>query len=151
MIALKDLKKCDRVYYESYTSPVINKDVIQALESSLGERKFDQVKREFVEDGRKILEAAENSNVALLCSGDPMIATTHQELRTRAIKRGIKTRVIHSSSVLCSAWGESGLHAYNFGRVVTMTREPMQYTAYNTIFRNLLDGLHTTLLLEWDE
>ena len=47
--------------------------------------------------------------------------------------------------------GELGLHSYNFGRIVTLTKEPMQYTAYNTVFRNLLQGLHTILLLEWDE
>ncbi|MGA2875693.1 MAG: DUF357 domain-containing protein, partial [Nitrososphaerales archaeon] len=35
--------------------------------------------------------------------------------------------------------------------IVTLTKEPMQYTAYNTVFRNLLQGLHTVLLLEWDE
>ena len=43
------------------------------------------------------------------------------------------------------------MHSYNFGRVVTMTEEPMQYTAYNTVYQNLLGGLHSTLLLQWDE
>jgi len=32
-----------------------------------------------------------------------------------------------------------------------MTEEPMQFTAYNTIYGNLLRGLHTTILLQWDE
>ena len=91
------------------------------------------------------------TDVALLCSGDPMVATTHQELRTRAVREGITTKIIHGSSILCSVGGELGLHSYNFGRVVTMTREPMQYTAYNTIFDNLFRGLHTTILLEWNE
>lgn len=149
--ALNILKECNRIYYESYTSPVTKEDVLIEISSYLDESKIERVKRDFVEDGRKILEYATVSNVALMCSGDPMVATTHQELRTRAINNGIKTRVIHSSSVICAVWSESGLHAYNFGRVVTMTREPMQYTAYNTIFRNLMYGLHTTLLLEWDE
>ena len=47
-----------------------------------------------------------------------MVATTHQELRTRAIKLGIETRVIHGSSVLSAVGGELGLHSYNFGRIV---------------------------------
>ncbi len=80
-----------------------------------------------------------------------MIATTHQELRVRAIGEGIATRIIHGSSILSSIPGELGLHAYSFGRCVTMTREPIQYTAYETIFQNLLRGLHTMILLEWDE
>ena len=89
--------------------------------------------------------------VSLVCSGDPLVATTHQELRTRALKQGIQTKVIHVLSGLSAVGGELGLHSYNFGRIVTLTKEPMQYTAYNTVFRNLLLGLHTVLLLEWDE
>lgn len=149
--SLKFLKDCDRIYYERYTSPVIDEKVLSDLSEAVARSKIEVVKREFIEDGRDILAAARNSRVALICSGDPMIATTHQELRTRAARSGITTRVIHGSSVISAAGGELGLHSYNFGRMVTMTREPMQYTAYNTLFRNLLLGLHTTVLLEWDE
>ena len=149
--SLKILKECDKIYYESYTSPVVNENVFDDLLGELGSPRVEQVKREFVEDGTRILEAARNSTVSLVCSGDPLVATTHQELRTRAIKQGIMTRVIHGSSVLSAVGGELGLHSYNFGRIVTLTKEPMQYTAYNTVFRNLLQGLHTIVLLEWDE
>jgi diphthine synthase len=149
--ALKILKECDKIYYESYTSPLVNESVLSDLSAQLGNSKVENVKREFVEDGRKILEVAQDSTISLVCSGDPMVATTHQELRTRAIKQGIQTKVIHGSSVLSAVGGELGLHSYNFGRIVTLTKEPMQYTAYDTVFRNLLTGLHTIMLLEWDE
>jgi diphthine synthase len=148
---IHELKKCEKIFYESYTSPIINENVLNELSQLLGSDKVELVKREFVEDGRKILEAAKQIDVALVSSGDPLIATTHQELRTRAIKNGIQTKVMHGSSIVSAAVGELGLHSYNFGRMVTMTREPMQYTAYNAIFNNLLKGLHTTVLLEWDE
>ena len=146
-----ELRLCEVVYFESYTSPRVNDDTIPQISDLLGPAKVEAVRREFVEDGRKILEISKRAGVALVCSGDPMVATTHQELRTRALKEGITTKIIHGSSILCSIGGELGLHSYNFGRVVTMTREPMQYTAYNTIFDNLLRGLHTTVLLEWSE
>ena len=149
--SVRELKKCEKVFYESYTSPVIREDFTNELSEQLSPARVEVVKREFVEDGRKILELAKLASVALIASGDPMIATTHQELRTRAMKEGIETKIIHGSSVLSAVVGELGLHSYNFGRPVTMTREPMQYTAYNTIFNNLLKGLHTTVLLEWDE
>ncbi|MGI0091111.1 MAG: diphthine synthase, partial [Nitrososphaerales archaeon] len=150
--ALKSLRGCDHVYYESYTSPVVNDEIMNELGGlSNPLPKVESVKREFVEDGRKILEAAQSFTIALICSGDPMVATTHQELRIRAIKLGIQTKVMHASSIVSAVGGELGLHSYNFGKMVSMTREPMQYTAYNTIFRNLLYGLHTTILLEWDE
>jgi diphthine synthase len=148
MEALAVLERCDAVFYESYTSPKLGTAQI-FLQNS--QRKIESVSREFVEDGRRILELAMRGNVALLSSGDPMIATTHEELRIRAIEKGIETRIIHGSSILSCLPGELGLHAYSFGKCVTVTREPMQYTAYETIFQNLLLGLHTAILLEWDE
>ncbi len=148
---LRILRKCDYVFYESYTSPVINQKLEDELAKELTPVKIDRVKREFVEDGKRILDLSKTHNVALVCSGDPMVATTHQELRTRAIKQGTRTGIVHGSSVLCAVAGELGLHVYNFGKAVTMTHEPMQYSAYWTVFRNLLAGLHTTILLEWDE
>jgi diphthine synthase len=150
--AIELLKECDRIYWENYTSPVINRDLFQNLSGSIGEeKKIELVKRDLVEDGRQILEQAARSKVALVCSGDPLVATTHQDLRTRAIRAGIETRVLHGSSILCAIGGELGLSSYSFGKSVTLTRSPMQYTAYLTIYQNLLRGLHTTLLLEWDE
>ena len=148
--AIELLKNCDVIFYESYTSPAIRPDYSSEL-SSILERKIETVKREFVEDGRKILDLAKTQNVALVCSGDPLVATTHQDLRTRAIRLGIETKVLHGSSILLSISGELGLSSYLFGKTVTMTRTPMQYTAYHTIYQNLLRGLHTILLLEWDE
>src|SRR5579872_966151 len=126
------LKSCKEVFYESYTSPNLTS---LSLSSQLS---LKHVSREFVEDGRNILDLAAKEDVALLSSGDPMVATTHQDLRVRAIAKGVATKVIHGSSILCSLPGELGLHAYSFGKCVTITREPMQYTAYETVFQNLL-------------
>ncbi len=145
------LKKCDRIFYESYTSPVINPDLTSNLAHLIGGMNIERVSRGFLEDGREILDYARNESVALLSSGDPMNATTHQDLRVRAIKLGIDTKILHGSSILSALSGELGLSSYSFGKTVTVTRTPMQYTAYNTIYQNLLRGLHTTLLLEWDE
>src|SRR5487761_1340868 len=148
--AIEILKSCGRIFYESYTSPAVGEDVLETLEHNTG-KKIEPVTRGFVEDGRKILELAKSSHVALVSSGDPMIATTHQELRTRALTQKVETQIVHGSSILCSVVGELGLHSYSFGKNVTMTREPMQHTAYLTIYQNLLRGLHTSILLEWDE
>jgi diphthine synthase len=149
--SLSELRHCEVVYFERYTSPSVNEESISQISAQLDPAKVEVVKREFVEDGRQILEISKRANVALICSGDPMVATTHQELWTRAKKEGILTSIVHGSSILCAVSGELGLHSYNFGRIVTMTREPMQYTAYNTIYDNLFRGLHTTILLEWNQ
>lgn len=145
------LDSCSDIFYESYTSPTLrpNEDFLLGNENL--REKTHRVSRQFVEDGRKILELAGSKDLALLSSGDPMIATTHEDLRVRAIKKGISTKIVHGSSILSCLPGELGLHAYSFGKCVTITKEPMQYTAYETIYQNLLRGLHTTILLEWDE
>lgn len=149
--AIDALKKCDQIFYESYTSVSFDQNLSSSLSDCVGGKEIHHVRREFVEDGRRILEHARDSNVALVCSGDPMVATTHQDLRVRAIHLGIQTKIIHGSSILCALSGELGLSSYSFGKTVTMIRSPMHYTAYLTIYQNLLRGLHTALLLEWDE
>jgi diphthine synthase len=46
--------------------------------------------------------------------------------------------------------GETGLHAYKFGRMVTMMSEPQSaVSVYNTILENLLAGNHTLILTEY--
>jgi diphthine synthase len=146
--ALEVLRKCDIVYVESFTSALSEVD-IQGLNSLL-KMHTKPVQRWFVEDGRDLLEAARTKDVALVTYGDPLIATTHGELYSRAAKNSIKTAILHSASGITSIIGESGLHVYKFGRMVTMTSElHSAVTVYNTIFQNLLSGSHTLILTEY--
>jgi len=141
-----EIKKCDSVYFETYTSPI--DDLLKAFDFD-----FVEASREFVEDGKKILNDAETKNVILLCYGDPMIATTHMELRNRAIDRGIDTKIFHNSSIITAIPGETGLHSYKFGRTVTETRLsiPSSLYVYYGIHANLVNKLHTVILLEYDK
>jgi diphthine synthase len=146
--ALDVLRKCDIVYIERFTSALSEVDV-EGLNSLLGMH-IKPVQRWFVEDGREILEAARIKDVALVTYGDPLIATTHSELRSRAAKNSIKSAILHSASGIASIIGESGLHVYKFGRMVTMMSElSSAVTVYNTIFQNLLAGSHTLILTEY--
>jgi diphthine synthase len=112
---------------------------------------FKLAPRWLVEDGKEILESAKNSKVALLSYGDPYIATTHIELRVRAIQDGTKTDTIHASSAITSLVGECGLHFYKIGKTVTIMSGIPSSTAYYTIFENLKLGNHTIVLLEWNQ
>jgi diphthine synthase len=148
LAAVDVLKKCDAVYVERFTSALSQGD-LQGLNSILG-REVRPVQRWFVEDGREIMEAAKTREVALVTYGDPLIATTHSELRSRAARNSIKTAVLHSASGIASIMGETGLHVYKFGRMVTMMSEPQSaVSVYNTIFENLLAGNHTLILTEY--
>ena len=140
----------DVIYLEYYTTPH-EPQLLKQVQSATG-KTFTIVDRQFVEDGNRILADAESKKVALAVLGDPMIATTHNELRVRAIKRGIETRVIHSATIASAAASASGLHSYKFSRTVTVTRESVGKLtqAYHILHENLLEGAHTLLLLEYD-
>ena len=147
---VKVIQKADMVYLESFTSPIYKQH--EEKLKSLTNGNFKIAKRWLVEDGQEILRTAKVSNVVLLSYGDPYIATTHIELRTRAKLEKIKTKTIHSASAITSMVGEAGLQFYKIGRIVTiMNEKKSMLTPYTTIFKNLLQGLHTVLLLEYNE
>ena len=144
------IKNAEIVYLESFTSPISEDEKIQLENISSG--KFKIAKRWLVEDGNEILENAKERETVLISYGDPYIATTHLELKTRAIKDNIKTKTIHSSSIVSSLIGEVGLHYYKVGKILTIMNDPKSLiTPYNTIFDNLLNRIHSVVLLEYNE
>ncbi len=147
---LNAISTADIVYLEQFTSPIGKSDLEKIQNAIKGE--FRPAKRWLVEDGNEILEAAKENNVALLSYGDPYIATTHIELRARAIENKTETRSIHASSSLTSMIGECGLHFYKVGRIATIMSEMKSLTTpYYVIYKNLIEGNHTVLLLEYNQ
>jgi diphthine synthase len=79
------------------------------------------------------------------------MATTHVDLRIRAEKQGIKTRVIHGASIISAAIGLSSLQNCKFGKSVTIPfpqENVISETPYKTILENKVMGLHTLCLLD---
>jgi diphthine synthase len=146
----KILEKADIVFLEQFTSPIGKSDLAKLKKLTKGE--FRIAKRWMVEDGSEILKNAKKKKVVLMSYGDPYIATTHIELRTRAIAEKIKTYSIHAASSLTSMIGECGLHHYKIGRVATLMDDPKSITTpYYVIYKNLIEGNHTILLLEYNQ
>ena len=147
---VEEMVDADVIYLEYYTTPH-EPQLLKQVQKATG-KTFTVVDREFVEDGGKILSDADGKKVVLAVLGDPMIATTHTELRVRAIERGIETGVVHSSTIASAAASVSGLHSYKFSRTVTVTRDAVGRLtqAYHVLHENLLEGAHTLLLLEYD-
>ncbi len=144
------LSEADIVYLEQFTSPIEESDMVKIKDATRGE--FRAAKRWLIEDGKEILQNAKEKRVVLLSYGDPYIATTHIELRTRAIKEEIETFSIHASSSLTSMIGECGLHSYKIGRIATVMSEMKSLvTPYYIIYKNIIEGNHTVLLLEYDQ
>ncbi len=149
---LETLKGAERIFAESYTN-LLPENTIARLEDIVG-KKITLLSREAVEGEKLLLEAASTKRTALVVSGDPMIATTHVSLLLAAKKRGTHTSIIHGSSILSGAIGESGLQAYKFGKMATLAFWRENYkpmAAYDVIAENLSRGLHTILLLDIDE
>jgi len=147
---LDAISKADIVYLEQFTSPISKSNLEKIQNTTKGE--FRSAKRWLVEDGNEILEMAKGKNVVLLSYGDPYIATTHIELRARAIENKTQTRSIHASSSLTAMIGECGLHFYKVGRIATIMSEMKSLTTpYYVIYKNLIEGNHTVLLLEYNQ
>ncbi|RLI88077.1 MAG: diphthine synthase [Candidatus Altiarchaeales archaeon] len=146
---LETLRNCDELYAEFYTN-VFSGD-LKNLES-LVKKKIKILRRSDIEENpeENVLKNSLKKKVALLVSGDPMVATTHIDLILRAKKLGIGYKIIHASSVY-SAIGETGLQIYKFGRTSTLAFPEKGYfptTPYDVLKENLKAGLHTLLLLD---
>ena len=146
----ESLKKSDKVYLELYTSKWNGK--IENLEKMIN-KKIQTLKRsDLEEDSKKILEEAKAQNISILVLGDPLVATTHATLLLEAKKLGIKTQIIHNTSIY-SAVAETGLHLYKFGATITIpfpekTNDQIPETIFKTINENKHQGLHTLCLLD---
>ncbi len=157
--SIEALKLSDMIYVDRFTGFLSDEFVMQLktllkiADSSNQENRIEieLVKRWFVEDGREILKNSSEKTVCLLIYGDPLIATTYNDLLVRASKQAISYKVIHSSSGISSLIGESGLHYYKFGKMVTMMSDPMSsITVYDTVYNNICLGLHTLILTEYN-
>ena len=145
---LEEARKCDKLYAEFYTSKM--SVGIEKIEELIG-KKIEVLSREEVENGETLLNEAEKRHVCLLTGGVPMAATTHVDLRIRAIERGIETRVIHGVSIVSASASLLGLQIYKFGKVVSIARPSENYfplSPYDAIRDNMKMGLHTLLLLD---
>jgi len=148
---IEEVKSADAVFAEFYTSLMAGLSV-KKLEKLVGKR-ISVVSRQALEEeeGQLILQNAKEGKVALLVPGDPLIATTHVDLRIRAEKHGIKTRVVHGASIISSVIGLSGLQNYKYGRSVTIPFSDETFapeTPYKVIAENKKMGLHTLCFLD---
>ncbi len=152
------LKKCDYAYCETHTMPV-PLEYVKMLEEECG-KKIEVIGREEVE-GKFLIEKAlgeglggnKEKNICLLCGGDPLAATTHVSLLIDAKKAGIKTRVVHNSSIFSAAPGKSGLQPYRFGKTVTVSFWRKNYEPTSPLLligKNLEAGMHTLVLMDLD-
>ena len=147
------IRAADGVFAEFYTSRLVGADVAD-LEAYHGVD-VEVCDRERVEgDPEPILSAADGGDAVFLTAGDPMISTTHVDLRLRAHERGVETRVIHGPTAESAASSLTGLQNYRFGKATTLPFEwahggdLVPESVVETVEANRDRGLHTLCYLD---
>jgi len=144
-------RSCDILYAEFYANTMTGLNLAN-LERIVG-KKVTVLSRSQVEEESIIPSAAKTHRVGFLVPGDPLVATTHVDLRLRAEKNNVKTSIIHAASISSAIAGTTGLQSYKFGRTVTIpttANETFPKSVYTAIRGNETLGLHTLILLEID-
>jgi diphthine synthase len=147
------LHGADRAFMERYTSR-LSGATLEDLEAEHG-LEIELRDRAGVErDPEAILAAADREEVAFLTAGDPIISTTHVDLRLRAADRGIETRIVHGTTAEAAASSLTGLQNYRFGPATTLPfpyahrAEGLPASVTNTLDDNRERGLHTLVYLD---
>ena len=147
--ALDEIRNSDKVFAEFYTSKMMGVSV-EKLEEFFG-KKITVLNREKTEKGDIVLNSALKQKTVFLTGGDSMTATTHVDLRIRAIQKDIETYIFHGSSIISAVSGHLGLQNYKFGRSTTIVYPEKNYfptSPYQVIADNKKIGLHTLVLLD---
>jgi diphthine synthase len=148
------IRAADRVFIEQYTSRLAGASVSDL--EAFHDVDIEVRDRSGVEQSpQPILEAADSGEAVFLVGGDPLVATTHIDLRLRAHDRGIDTRVVHGTSTQDAAAGLTGLQNYRFGKATTLPfpgsrAADVPESVLDTIAENRARDLHTLIYLDID-
>ncbi|MFB6160144.1 MAG: diphthine synthase [Haloferacaceae archaeon] len=147
------LRAADRAFAEFYTSDLVGTSV--AALAAHHDVEIEVRDRAGVErDPEPVLDAAAREDVCFLAAGDAMVSTTHVDLRLRAEKRGIDTRVVHGVSASSAVPALCGLQNYRFGKAVTLPfpdahgGDGVPPSVVESVESNRDRGLHTLVYLD---
>ena len=146
---IEQLKRCDNIFLELYTSGSMIDD-IQRISREL-KKNIQQVYREDVEQSDVIIKAAQRSETALLVIGDALTATTHNQIRFELEDLGIPVLIYENASIVTAIMGYLGLHLYNLGPVISLpfvTEKFFPKSPYEKLVRNITNEEHSLILLD---
>jgi diphthine synthase len=144
------IRSADYVVLECYTSRLMGA-TRKKLEKLYGKPVRPLSRDDVEQHPDQILAWAKTGNVVFLCAGDPMVATTHADLRIRANDWGIKTAIIHGASIASAACGLCGLQNYRFGRSCSLPFPQKNWSPtspIDVIAQNRELHLHTLVYLD---
>jgi diphthine synthase len=144
------IRQADHVFLDSYTSCLMGTPV-EELEQYYQKPVLRLFREDVEQHPEHLLELAGNERVVFLCAGDPMVSTTHADLRMRAAARGIRTSIIHAASIASAVCGLTGLQNYRFGKSCSLPFPQKNWfptTPFDVIAQNLSLRLHTIVYLD---
>jgi len=147
---LEHIRRADHIFLESYTSCLTGTS-LRKMERLFG-REIQALNREDVEQHPEtFLALAKEEDVAFLTGGDPMVSTTHTDLRIRAAAMGVQSRIIHGASIASAVCGLTGLQNYRFGKSCSVPYPEKGWfptAPFDVIASNLDANLHTLIYLD---
>ena len=152
LAALDACRFCGELYLDRHTSR-IDAATTDHISSTTGKRIVDLTRQDMEEGAKELVSLSSRKEIAVLCGGDPLMATTHKILLIEAARQNVPVRIIHSNSIITAAIGESGLDFYRFGKVCTVPKWSQNYkpvSFYETIHGNLTSDAHSLILLDYD-
>ena len=147
------IRAADRVYLECYTSRLAG-TTQKELETYYGKPVTPLFREDVEQHPEPLLAEAQERDVVFLCAGDPMVSTTHADLRMRAAARGIRTAIVHAASISSAVCGLTGLQNYRFGKSCSLPFPQKNWfptTPLDVILQNLSLRLHTLVYLDIQE
>lgn len=150
---LEYIRQASRVFLEGYTSHMKG-TTLEEMQTFFGNAITLLTREDVEQNPGEILDAASRGTVAFLTGGDPMVSTTHADLRIRAKERGIETAIIHGASISSAVCGLTGLQNYRFGKSCSLpfpAKNWFPITPIEVIQKNLEAGLHTLVYLDIQE
>lgn len=147
---IRAIQEADYVFLDIYTSCLTGTSHVEMEERYA--KPVTLLTREDVEQHPEpVLNLALTKKVVFLTGGDPMVSTTHSDLRIRAAQLGIPSTIIHASSIVSAVCGLSGLQNYRFGKSCSIpypARNWFPKTPFEAIKKNLVADLHTLVYLD---
>jgi diphthine synthase len=144
------IRNSDEVFLECYTSHLMG-TTREELEKYYGKPVHPLSREDVEQHPEEILNCASQGNAVFLCAGDPMVSTTHADLRIRAGRLGIQTEIIHAASIAGAVCGLSGLQNYRFGKACSVPFPQKNWSPtspIDVIAQNLKCNLHTLVYLD---
>jgi len=150
---LRHIRAADRIFLDSYTSRLTG-TTLRELEDYYRMPITPLFRQDVEQHPDELLAEAQERDVVFLCAGDPMVSTTHADLRMRAAARGIRTAIVHAASISSAVCGLSGLQNYRFGKSCSLPFPQKNWsptTPLDVILQNLSLRLHTLVYLDIQE